>query len=64
MEWKTIRYRVNYGGYIGADDEYGVEVPADATEDEIDDIVEKDFEDQIRENCSYEILGEDGEDDD
>lgn len=61
---KTITFTINYGGYLGADDEYYVEVDDDATQEEIEDAVEKEFEEQIRDNCSYEITKvEENEDD-
>ena len=53
---KTITYSINYGGYIGADEEYVIEVDDNATQDEIDSAVQDDFEEQIKYNCSWEIL--------
>lgn len=52
---KTITFTINYGGYLGADDEYTVEVDDNATQEEIEDAVEKEYEEQIRDNCSWEI---------
>ena len=61
---KTVRFLINYGGYVGADDEYEVQVDDDATQEEIEDEVIREFEDQIRDNCSWEILGEEDDEDD
>lgn len=48
-----VKYRINYGGYLGAEDEYYVDVPDDATEEEIEDAIQEDFEEQIKDNCSW-----------
>ena len=55
---KEITYSINYGGYIGCDDEYTIIVDDDATEDEIDSLIEDDFEEKIRENCCWERVSE------
>lgn len=59
---KTISYVINYGGFIGAQEEYYVVVDDDATQDEIDSAIQDDFEEQIRYNCSWEIVEEEDED--
>jgi len=49
-----IRYTINYGGFIGAEETYSVYVDEDATEDEIERAIEEDFQNRIMENCSWE----------
>lgn len=53
---KTITYSINYGGFIGTDEEYTIEVNDNATQDEIDSAIQDDFEEQIKDNCSWEIV--------
>ena len=53
---KTITYSINYGGFIGADDEYIIEVDDDLTQDEIEEDVKAHFEERIFENCKWEII--------
>lgn len=55
---RRIHYTIQYGGYVGAEDDYYVDVPDDATEDEIRDAVQKDYEQQVLDNCCWEIDGE------
>jgi len=61
---KTIAYVINYGGFIGCDEEYYVDVDDDATQDEIDSAIQDDFEERILDNCSWEIAEEDEDEDD
>lgn len=58
---KTIKFLVNFGGYIGCDEEYEVEVDDEATQFEIDMAVQDEFERIIADNCSWEILEEEEE---
>jgi len=48
---KTITYSINYGGYIGTDEEYTIEVDDNATQDEIEDEVQAVFEEKVLDNC-------------
>lgn len=61
---KIIRFEIGYGGFYGATEEYTVEVDDDATQEEIEQAVEEEYEELIRDNCYYEIIGEEDEDDD
>lgn len=58
----TVSYVINYGGFIGVDEEYSIEVPDDATEDEIDSMIQEDFEEQVVWNSSWERVNNDEED--
>lgn len=49
-----IRYRINYGGFIGAEEIYSVYVDEDATDDEIEQAIEDDFQNRVMENCYWE----------
>ena len=49
-----IRYSINYGGFIGAEETYSVYVDEDATDDEIEQAIEDDFQNRVMENCSWE----------
>lgn len=60
---RTVTYRINYGGFIGAEEEYQIEVPDDATQDDIDICVDEDFQNKVLENCSCEIVDIEEEDD-
>ena len=51
---KEIKFIINYGGYVGTDDEYYVEVDDDATEDEIEDAISEKYEELIHDNCYWE----------
>lgn len=51
-----VTYSINYGGYIGTDAEYQIEVPDDATEADIDALVSEDYRMKLEENCYYEII--------
>lgn len=53
---KTITYSISYGGFIGADEEYTIEVDDDATQDEIENEVQTDFEEKVLDNCGWEII--------
>ena len=55
---KEVRYTINWGGYCGVEDEYIIEVDDDATAEEIDRAVYEDYREQLEDNCSYEIIGE------
>jgi hypothetical protein len=59
---REVKYRINYGGYLGAEDEYYIDVPDDATEEEIEDAIEEDFVEQIRDNCYWERVNDDEDD--
>ena len=53
---KTITYSISYGGFIGTDEEYTIEVDDNATQDEIEDEVQTDFEEKVLDNCGWEII--------
>lgn len=53
---KTITYSINYGDYIGADEEYVLEVDDNATQDEIEDEVQAVFEEKVLDNCRWKII--------
>ena len=59
-----VKFSVNFGGYYGADEEYEVEVDDNATPEEIEAAVEAEYEEILRDNCSYEILDSETEDED
>ena len=59
---KIVKYSINWGGYVGADDEFEIEVEDDATQEDIESAVQDDYEMQITDNCRWEILGVDEED--
>lgn len=61
---KEVRFTINYGGFIGTDDEYSVYVDDDATPEEIEDAVEEEFLDLIRDNCSWELIEDDEDEED
>ena len=61
---KYVDININFGGFIGADNSYIVEVPDEATKDEIDDICQDFFEEKIREECEWEIISYDDDEDD
>lgn len=50
-----IRYSINYGGFIGAEENHSVYVDEDATDDEIEQAIEDDFQNRVMENCSWEM---------
>lgn len=56
---KTVRFTINYGGFVGTDEEYRIKVADDATEDEINDAIEEMYEELIHDNCSWELSEED-----
>lgn len=58
----TVKYIINYGGYVGCDDEYEVDVPDDATQFDIEKAIAEDFEQQVLDNCSWEIEEADTDD--
>lgn len=58
---KTITYTINYGGFIGADEEYYIDVDDNATQNEIDSMIQDEFEELIKDNCSWEIVSEEDE---
>lgn len=53
---KIITYSINYGGFIGAEDEYVIEVDDDLTQDEIEDEVQAIFEEKVLDNCGWRII--------
>ena len=57
-----VKININYGGFIGADEEYYVDVPDDATQDEIESECQDFFEEQVLDNCGWEIISEDEDD--
>ena len=61
---KAIRFMINYGGFIGTEEEYWVYVDDDATPEEIDDAVAEEFENLIKENCSWDYIEDEEEEDD
>ena len=58
---KEVRFMINYGGYLGAEDEYSIYVDDDATELEIENEIEKEFVEIIRDNCYWELIEDDEE---
>lgn len=56
MDYKTIKYVINYGGFVGCEEEIEFEIDANASSAEIEDAVQEDFEEKIRDNCSWEII--------
>ena len=52
---KTITMTINYGGFIGTDEEIEFEVEDNATEAEIMAEANSVFEQYIWDNCSFEI---------
>ena len=55
---RRIHFSINYGGFVGCDEDYYVDVEYDATEEEIADAVQEEFESIVLDNCSWEIEGE------
>lgn len=55
---KTIKFTVNFGGYVGTEEEYEVEVEDNATQEEIEEAVQAEFENIIADNCYWEITEE------
>ena len=53
-----VKYTINYGGYYGSEEEYEVEVDDNATTGEIEKAIEEDFEEQIHDNCNWELVDE------
>ena len=58
---RTLKIQVNWGGYLNVEDEYEFEVEDDATNEEIAELADELYEEKLHENCSYEILDEDGD---
>ena len=58
---REVRFLVNFGGYIGAEDEYSIMVNDDATQDEIEDAIADKFDEIIHDNCYWEIIEEEEE---
>ena len=54
---KIVKYSINWGGYIGAEDEFEIEVEDDATQEEIEEAVQEDYDMQLSDNCYWEIIG-------
>jgi len=50
----TVYYRIQYGGYVGCEDTFDIEVPDDATEEDIEIAIEEDFEQRVIENSCWE----------
>ena len=61
VQMKEIKFLVNFGGYLGAEDEYYVTVDDNATEAEIENEIENEFLEIIRDNCYWEIIEEEDE---
>ena len=55
---RRIHFNIQYGGFVGTEEEYYVDVEDDATEDEIMDAVQAEFEEIVLDNCNWEIEGE------
>ena len=51
----VVHFTVNFGNFVGTYGEYEIDVPDDATEDEIECAVQEEFENIISDECSYEI---------
>ena len=58
---KEVKFMINYGGYLGAEDEYSIYVDDDATEAEIESEIWKEFEERVIENCYWELVEEEDE---
>ena len=59
---KEIKFVVNFGGYVGTEEEHSIYVNDDATEFEIESAVQDEFEQIIMDNCSWEFAKDDEED--
>lgn len=60
---KEIKFMINYGGFIGTEEEYSVYVDDDATPEEIENTIAEEFENLIKENCSWEYIEDEEEED-
>ena len=58
---RELTLSINFGGFINCDEDVTIEVPEDATNDEIVEIANEIFEEHVLCNCSYEIYNEDGD---
>ena len=58
---RELTLNINFGGLVGCDEEITIEVPDDATNDEIIAIADEAFKNHVLENCNYEVYDEDGD---
>lgn len=58
---RELTLSINFGGFVGCDEEVIIEVPEDATNNEIIQIANEAFKNYILENCDYELYDEDGD---
>lgn len=58
---RELTLSINYGGFVNCDEEITIEVPDDATNDEIIAIADEAFENYVLENCNYDVYNEDGD---
>lgn len=58
---KEVKFMINYGGYLGTEEEYSIYVDDDATEAEIESEIWKEFEERVIENCYWELVEEEDE---
>ena len=58
---KKVSYIINYGGFVGAENEYTIIVDDDATEEEIESAIQDDFEEKILDDCYWERVEDDDE---
>ena len=60
----TVRYSIHWGGYVGVEDEYEIEVPDDADETDIEAAIEEDYEERLHDECYWERLENEEEEED
>ena len=58
---RELTLSIIYGGFIGCGEEITIEVPEDATNDEIIKIADEAFKNHVLENCNYDVYDEDGD---
>ena len=56
-----VKYVIHYGGFIGCEDECEVCVGDDATQEEIEQAIQDDYEEKLIENCYWERVDEEDE---
>ena len=55
---RRIHFTIQYGSYVGAEDDYYVDVDDDATPEEVEDAVQEEYERLVIENSCWDINGE------
>lgn len=58
---RELTLNINFGGFVGCDEEISIEVDDDATNDEIIKEADEAFKNYVLENCNYEVYDEDGD---